>query len=121
MATARPGRYKPYMTKLVVLFRRPRQRPEQLVADVLGKLVPRCQSMPGLSRLEVASTHGGLDVGKGDRRGPPFLMVELYFPDQATLDAAMVSAEGRGVIDDLIRISEHEVNAFVAEVRPMSV
>jgi hypothetical protein len=109
------------MIKLVILFRRPDKRPEQLITDVLGKLVPRCRSIPGLTRLELAPTHGGLDVGKGDRRGPPFLMLELYFPDRAKLDAALVSDEGHGAMDDLMDISGREVNVFVAEVRPVPI
>jgi hypothetical protein len=109
------------MIKLVMLFRRPKERPEQLITDVMGRLVPRCRAIPGLIRLEVAPTHGGLEVGKGDRRGPPFLMLELYFPDRETFDSALVSAEGHGTMDDLIEISGHEVNVFVAEVRPISV
>jgi hypothetical protein len=109
------------MIKLVVLFRRPNERPEQLITDVMGRLVPRCRSIPGLTRLEVAPTHGGLDVGKGDRRGPPFLMLELYFPDRSAFDLAMVSGEGHATMDELIEISGREVNVFVAEVRPVSI
>ena len=106
------------MVKLVILFRRPRDRPEQLVGNVLNTLVPLCRSIPGLERLEVSSTHGGLEVGKGDRRGPPILMLELYFADRATFDQALVSAEGHEAINQTLEISDRELNAFVAEVRP---
>jgi hypothetical protein len=102
----------------VILFRRPTNQPERLETDVLGTLVPRCRAIPGLERLEVSSTHGGLEAGKGDRRGPPALMLELYFADRTAFDAALVSAEGHDAINYALDISDREFNAFVAEVRP---
>ena len=45
-------------------------------------------------------------------------MLELYFPDRAVFDRALVSPEGHDAINHTLEISERELNAFVAEVRP---
>ena len=111
------------MVKLVAQFRRP-AHPGQLLADVVGLVLPQCRTIPGVQRIELASTSGPLvDVGaiqghKGDRRGPPFLIAELYFADRDAFEAALATPQAEVALGKLLDDDNREVHLFLADVHP---
>jgi hypothetical protein len=111
------------MVKLVAQFRRP-DDPEQLLADVVGRVVPHCRTIPGVERVALASAEDALAEveavagQKGDRRGPPFLIAELYFPDRTAFDDALATPEAESALGELLDVCNREVHIFLADVQP---
>lgn len=102
------------MVKLVALYRRPRD-PQAWMQRFLTEHEQAFRSLPGLERLELSQPEEAL--GGGDRRGPPFLMLELYFATRAALDQAMLSEQGRPITELLTNDPDRGVTLFVAHVR----
>ena len=68
--------------------------------------------MPGLGRHEKA-----LVVGTPGGEAPPYhRMFEAWFDDQAGLDAAFGSPEGKVVVDDLANFATGGVTIVISEV-----
>jgi uncharacterized protein (TIGR02118 family) len=106
--------YPAAVVKLVALYRRPRD-PQAWMQEFFSVFEPQLQDLPGLDRLELSQPQ---DVfSGGDRRGAPFLMVELYFADRATLDRAILAPEGEAIRERLIDSPGRDVSLFVADVR----
>lgn len=104
------------MVKLVVLFRRPAD-PQSFLTHYLAEHKPLLRSLPGLLRLELASSFDGLDLAARDRRGPPFLMAELYWESRTGFETAIISPEGQAMLADLRSFAERETTMFLAEVQ----
>lgn len=113
------------MVKLVAQFRRPAD-PEQLLADVVGRVVPRCRTIPGVESVALASAGDDLaeveavQGQKGDRRGPPFLIAELYFADRTAFDQALATSEAEAALGELLDVCNREVHIFLADVEPQA-
>jgi hypothetical protein len=105
--------YAARVVKLVALYRRPRD-PQAWMQEFLTVVEPEFRALPGLERLELAQPE---DVfSGGDRRGAPFLMLELYFADRAVLDRAILAPEGKAIRERLLA-DPRDVSLFVADVR----
>jgi uncharacterized protein (TIGR02118 family) len=102
------------VVKLVALYRHP-QDPQGWMQRFLTTVEPAFQALPGLQRLELSQPAG--DAGAGDRRGPPFLMAELYFADQAALDQAILAPQGEILRSQFVENPDREAQIFVAHVR----
>jgi uncharacterized protein (TIGR02118 family) len=105
------------MVKLVATFRRPPD-PQTWMARYLSGHEPLCHALPGLVRVELSSPFDTLAVAgrRGDRRGAPFLVSELYFPDRGTFDGAMASEPGQAMIADLEAFAAQQVSLYLADV-----
>jgi hypothetical protein len=109
------------MVKLVAQFRRPKD-PEQLLADVVGLVLPRCRTIPGVERVDLAFADeddlagvGVLQPQRGDRRGPPYLIAEMYFADRTVFDDALATPEAEGALGELLDVCDREVHVFLAD------
>lgn len=105
------------MVKLIAIFRRPAD-PQEWMGRYLNEHEPLCRALPGLVRLELSSPFESMPLAGagGDRRGPPFLICELYFADRASFDAAMTSPEGRTLVVDLERVGQVGLTMYLADV-----
>lgn len=110
------------MVKLVAQFRRPKD-PEQLLADVVGQVLPRCRTIPGVERVALASAGDeivdieAIDGHKSDRRGAPFLIAEVYFADRGAFDDALATPQAESALGTLLEVSNREVHVFLADVQ----
>jgi uncharacterized protein (TIGR02118 family) len=106
------------MLKLVSLYRKPRE-PQEWMGHFMNVHRPLLESLPSVERIELSSPLDGMSMpgAQPDRRGAPFLMVELYFTDRGAFDAAMVSDQGRAMIEDVQAWAGGEVTTFLAEVQ----
>jgi uncharacterized protein (TIGR02118 family) len=86
--------------KLVVLYTKPSD-PEAFDAHYLGTIVPLVSAIPGLQRAETGWIDAALDGGEQ----PYYRIAELYFADQAALQAALASDEGRATAADYQKIA----------------
>ena len=75
------------MVKLVALYRKPADV-EAFDRAYFETHVPLVNQVPGLQRVEISRIFGG-PLGEPDF----YLMCEMYFADQETLDRAMASPE----------------------------
>ncbi|HVB43372.1 MAG TPA: EthD family reductase [Streptosporangiaceae bacterium] len=81
--------------KLVVLYTHP-DDPQAFDRHYFDIHMPLVQTIPGLQRAETARFSAALDAG-----GETFYRsAELYFADQAAMDAAFGSAEGAATAAD---------------------
>src|SRR5947209_5136579 len=74
--------------------------------------VPLVNAIPGLVDWESARIDGAADGGEQTYHR----IVELYFADDAALQAALSSDEGRRTADDFRRIAPPGSRMFVAKV-----
>ncbi|ADU52233.1 Ethyl tert-butyl ether degradation EthD [Thermaerobacter marianensis DSM 12885] len=98
------------MVKLVALY----QHPDDLEAfdrHYREVHLPLARRMPGLRRVEVARV-----TGSPGGSSPYYLMAEMYFDDDASLQAALQSAEGRAAGKDLMGFAGKIVSLHIAEV-----
>ena len=98
------------MVKLVALY----QHPDDLEAfdrHYREVHLPLARRMPGLRRVEVARV-----TGSPGGSSPYYLMAEMYFDDDASLQAALQSAEGRAAGKDLMGFAGQIVSLHIAEV-----
>jgi len=98
------------MVKLVALYRKPAD-PEAFERHYWEVHLPLARKMPGLQRVEVSRV-----TGAPGGEPPYYLMAEMYFADQAALDAAMKSPEGRAAGKDLMGFAGDLVTLYTAEV-----
>jgi uncharacterized protein (TIGR02118 family) len=101
-----------YMTvKLVVLYTQPDDA-DGFDAHYLGVHGPLVEQLPGLERWESARFVSALDGGDQTYHR----IAELYFADQAALQAALSSDESRATAGDYRRIAPPGSRRFVAAV-----
>jgi uncharacterized protein (TIGR02118 family) len=86
--------------KLVVLYTKPSD-PETFDAHYLGTHVPLVNTIPGLQRSETGRIDAALDGGEQLY----YRIAELYFADQAALQAAFASDQGRATAADYQQIA----------------
>jgi len=106
------------MVKLVATFRRPPD-PDAWMTRFFTEQLPMLRELPRIERIELSSPFdslGALPGGRQDRRGPPLLMAELYFPDRSAFDEAMVSEEGRRRMEALSAFAGEDLSLFLADV-----
>jgi uncharacterized protein (TIGR02118 family) len=94
--------------KLVVLYTQPADAAE-FDAHYLGTHVPLVQAMPGLQRLESGRFVAALDGGEATF----YRCAELYFADQAALDAAFGAPEGQATAADYGQIAPPGSRLFI--------
>jgi uncharacterized protein (TIGR02118 family) len=86
--------------KLVVLYTKP-DDPEAFEQHYLGTHMPLARTVPGLLRGETGRLDGTLDGGEQTY----YRIAELYFADQAALQAAFASPEGQATAADYQQIA----------------
>jgi uncharacterized protein (TIGR02118 family) len=86
--------------KLVVLYTQPSD-PDAFDRHYLGTHMPLVNSVPGLQRAETGRITAALDGGERTY----YRVAELYFADQAVLQAAFGSDEGRSTAADYQEIA----------------
>jgi uncharacterized protein (TIGR02118 family) len=105
-------RYGSAMTvKLVVLYTQP-DDPSAFDEHYLGVHMPLAEAIPGLERAETSRFAATLDGGESTYHR----MAELYFPDQAAVDAAFGSDEGKATAADYGKIAPPGSRMFLAAV-----
>ena len=98
------------MVKLIALYGKP-QNPEAFEKHHREVHTPLVMNMPGLRKLEVSKVTG---APLGETKY--YMMAEMYFADQNSLNAAMSSPEGRAAAKDLIGFAGNLVTMFHGEV-----
>jgi uncharacterized protein (TIGR02118 family) len=97
--------------KLVVLYTQP-DDPDGFDEHYLGVHGPLVEKLPGLQRWEGARIVAAPDGGEQTY----FRMAELWFSDQAALQAALGSEEGKATAGDYQQIAPPGSRMFVAAV-----
>ena len=100
------------MVKLIALYKTPPE-PADFVGHFDAVHLPLLHTYPGLRRLELTRIDG---APLGDARYR--LMVELYFDDRQSMDAALASPEGKAVTRDLMAFAAPLVTVFHGTVDP---
>lgn len=105
------------MLKLVSLYRKPRD-PQSWMSHFMNVHRPLLEALPSVERVELSSPFDAMSPpgSQPDRRGAPFLMVELYFLDRDRFEHAMTSDEGRRMIADMQEWGAGGITTFFAEV-----
>jgi uncharacterized protein (TIGR02118 family) len=94
--------------KLVVLYTHP-DDPDAFDRQYLGTHMPLASKIPGLQRAETGRIAAALDGGEQTY----FRVAELYFADQAALEAGSGSAEGKATAADYQQIAPPGSRMFV--------
>ncbi|MGE5287033.1 MAG: EthD family reductase [Micromonosporaceae bacterium] len=94
--------------KLVVLYTQPGD-PDTFDQHYLGTHVPLVAKIPGLQRFEASHFVAALDGGEQTY----YRMAELYFADQAAMDAAFGSEEGKATAADYGKLAPPGSRMFV--------
>lgn len=94
------GSVRNVTVKLVVLYTSPSD-PEVFEEHYAGTHVPLVKAIPGLQRFESGKIDAALDGGEQLYHR----IAELYFADQAALQAALASDEGRATAADYQKIA----------------
>lgn len=97
--------------KLVILYAQP---VDATAFDDDYRMVhaPLVEALPGLERWESARVLGAADGGEQTVHR----LVELYFQDEASLEAALSSEEGRATGRDYRRIAPPGSRMFIADL-----
>lgn len=96
----RTGNVRFMTVKLVVLYTQPAD-PAAFDEHYLGVHMPLVSKIPGLQRAETGTLPVALDGGEQTF----YRIAELYFPDQATMEAAFGSPEGAATAQDYGQIA----------------
>ena len=97
--------------KLVVLYTQPSD-PEAFDRHYLGTHIPLVDAIPGLQRAETAVFGPALDGGERTYHR----IAELYFADEAAMQAAFGSPEGGATAADYQQIAPPGSRMFAAAV-----
>ena len=97
--------------KLLVLYTPPADA-EEFDRHYLATHVPLVLAMPGLLRFE----SGRFAAEQGKVEPKYYRMAELYFADQAALDAATRSEEGKATVADFQQIAPPGSRLLVADL-----
>jgi len=98
--------------KLVVLYTQPEDR-DAFDAEYTGVHVPLVQSIPGLQRFETGTFVTALDGGEHTYHR----IAELYFADQAAMEAAFGTSEGGATAQHYGQIAPPGSRMFVENVK----
>lgn len=99
------------MVKLIALYKHPEDK-EAFDRHYEEVHAPLAAKMPGLEKLEVTRITGA-PQGKSEY----YLMAEMYFKDQDTLNNAMRSEEGMAAAKDLMGFAGKIVSMMIGEVK----
>jgi uncharacterized protein (TIGR02118 family) len=94
------GSVRSVTVKLVVLYTKPGD-PDAFDQHYLGTHMPLVNALPGLQGAETGRIDAALDGGEKLY----YRIAELYFADQAALQAAFASGEGRATAADYQQIA----------------
>ncbi len=94
--------------KLVVLYTQP-DDPTAFDEHYVGVHVPLVEKIPGLQRFESGMFTAALDGGEQTYHR----IAELYFADQAAMDAAFGSSEGAATAADFGQIAPPGSRMFI--------
>jgi uncharacterized protein (TIGR02118 family) len=94
--------------KLVVLYTQPSD-PEAFDRHYLGTHMPLVRQVPGLERAEAGRFTSALDGGEQTY----YRIAELYFADQAALQAGFATAEGQATAADYQQIAPPGSRMFI--------
>jgi uncharacterized protein (TIGR02118 family) len=97
--------------KLVVLYTQPSD-PDAFDRHYLGTHMPLVNAIPGLQRAEAGRFASALDGGEQTY----YRIAELYFADQAAMQAGFASPEGGATAADYQQIAPPGSRMFVAAV-----
>jgi uncharacterized protein (TIGR02118 family) len=86
--------------KLIVMYTQP-EDPAAFDEHYLGVHMPLVAKIPGLERTETGKIGAVLDGGEQTY----YRVAELYFADQAAMEAAFGSAEGGATAQDYAKIA----------------
>ena len=98
------------MVKLIALYRTPDDA-KAFDAHYSDIHTPLVKKIPGLRKLEVAKVTG---APIGDTQY--YLMAEMYFDDQDSMQHSLSSPEGKATARDLVSFAGSIVTMFYAEV-----
>ncbi len=99
------------MVKLVVLYKTP-EDPSTFETHFANTHLPRVKRWPGLRKVEVARV-SGITIGE-----PKLYMIEeLYFDDEESMQRALASPNGKAVAFDLMEAEKDSVTLFYADVK----
>ena len=111
--------------KLVVLYTHPSD-PDAFDRHYLGTHLPLVNAIPGLQRAEAGLSHATVALREAEARlfasaldggeQTYYRMAELYFADQAAMQAGFASAEGGATAADYQQIAPPGSRMFVAVV-----
>ncbi|MBM4162355.1 MAG: EthD family reductase [Ignavibacteria bacterium] len=99
------------MVKLVVLYKTP-EDPSTFETHFANAHLPRVKKWPGLRKIEVATVTGAT-IGE-----PKLYMIEeLYFDDEESMQGALASADGKAVAFDLMEFEKDSIAVLYADVK----
>ncbi|WP_044639833.1 EthD family reductase [Risungbinella massiliensis] len=98
------------MVKLVAIYRQPENK-EEFDRHYKEVHAPLAAKMPGLLKMEVNRVYG-TPMGESDL----YLIAEMYFENQETLEQGLASSEGRAAGKDLMGFAKKLVTMHFAEV-----
>lgn len=101
------------MVKLIALYKTPEDTAEfdKHYAEIHTPLVMK---WPGLRKLEVAHINGA-PIGEPKH----YLIAEMYFDDQDSMQKALASPEGKAAARDVMQFAGNLVSMFFAEVEEL--
>ncbi|HEU5420786.1 MAG TPA: EthD family reductase [Streptosporangiaceae bacterium] len=100
------------MTAKIVVLYTPPADPGEFDRHYLATHVPLVHAMPGLLRFE----SGKFAAAQGEAEPKYYRAAELYFADQAALDAARRSEEGKATAADFQQIAPPGSRVLVEEL-----
>jgi uncharacterized protein (TIGR02118 family) len=98
------------MYKLIALYQTP-EDPDAFLAHYNDVHMPLVRQTPGLQDAKASRVKANAMGGEA----PYFLIAEMTYPDKATFDAAMASAENRAAGKDLMSFAKGKVTLLIAE------
>lgn len=98
------------MIKLIALYKKPEDE-AAFMKHYEDVHIPIVKTIPGLEKAVVNKIVASPMGGEPDY----FMIAEMYFPDQATFDAAMASPENRAAGKDLMSFAKGLVTLLVAQ------
>jgi len=99
------------MIKLTILYGHPRD--DQAFENYYSQThLPIAARLRGVSRLELTQFR----AGPGGRKPDYYRMAEIYFQDEAQLDAELASEQGQAAIADLPNFATGGVTMIVGSV-----
>ena len=100
------------MVKLTALYTKPEDA-EAFDAHYFGTHVPLVQQIPGLLRTEIARVVGA-PIGESKY----YLQCDMYYENEAAMNAGLGSPEGRRTAKDLMSFAANIVTMFFSEILP---
>lgn len=98
------------MVKLVAMYRTPEDK-EAFDRHYFEIHTPIIRRWQGLRRLEIARITGA-PIGEPKQ----YLLAEMYFDDEASMQKAIASADGKAAARDLMEFAGSLVTMFYADV-----